>query len=231
MDKLSDLFRWRKKIYLKDGKRTVGTAWIRLVGDADYQQARNISLKRSKQLRNRLRDETTDDYVAAFTDIDSMSKDELILGVIFSEISDYRDEALVTTQDESLPELDGDNPSLEEQEEHQTKLEEIRRKRVEVLAAQIDKKSEERKEALNSITDIEELKRLYRDAVVNIKCIELFTTTFRNFCAYKGTFKDDRYKELAFDSFDEFEESASQLKSQLLAAYTNLEITGEDLKN
>ena len=42
---------------------------------------------------------------------------------------------------------------------------------------------------------------------------------------------DDYYNGINFDSFDEFDGCAPQLKNQLMVAYINLEISGEDLKN
>lgn len=230
MGNLSKLFRWKRKVDIRDGLKVLETVWVRLVGDNDYQEARTAALKRSKQLRAKLRDSNSDEYIAAFTDIDAMTKEEIILGIVYSEIPDYRDEAVLVTPEKPLPEL-GDNPTLEEQEEYQTKLEEQRQERVDTLAKFIEKKSEERRGELGKLENLDELRRMYHNALINVKCTELFTGTFREFCVYRGTFKDSACKQPAFESFDEFDACAAQLKNQLIAAYTNLELTGEDLKN
>jgi hypothetical protein len=61
--------------------------------------------------------------------------------------------------------------------------------------------------------------------------MEIFVSSFREYCVYKATFEDEKCTKLAFDNFAEFQDCATKLKAQLLAAYTELEIGGEELKN
>jgi len=230
MSKISKLFRWSRKVDIKDGDRILDTVYLRLVGDGEYQEARNMSLKCSKELRIKLRNPESEDYKSTFGDIEFLTRDELIMGSIIGEITVYRDEALMNIPEKESPTLP-DNASLEEQEQHEDAVKKIRDDRVQAIANYIEKKSEEKKVELSTVEDIEQLRQLYTHSVITIKCTEEFTKTFREFQVYMGTYKDNKFKELAFDSFEDFLGSSPQLKTYLLTAYVNLELTGEELKN
>ncbi len=230
MSKLSKLFRWHKKVEIKDGDKVLDTVYIRLVGDSDFQEAKNMALKRSKALRVNLRNPETEEHKSSFSDIESLTKEELGMGVTFGEIADYRDEALLQVPEKEVPQLP-DSPSLEEQEEYEEALENARTERADALAKYIEKRSDERRAELGKIEDIGTLREMYIHSVINMKCSEEFTKAFREYQIYKGTYKDSAFKDLAFDSFEEYVECAPQLKNLLLTAYVSLEMTGEDLKN
>jgi len=230
MSKLSKLFRWSRKIDIKDGEKVLDTVYLRLVGDNDYQESRDMALKHSKMMRVALRNKDSAEHKSNFGDIDSLTKDEMIMGITIGELSNYRDEALMNLPEKDKPELP-DNATLEQQELFDAQVKKTREDRVQSIADYIEKKSEERKTELLKIEDIVQIKSLYVTSVINIRCEEEFTKTFREYQIYKGTFKDEVMTELAFDSFDEFLNSAPQLKSLLMSAYINLELTGEDLKN
>ncbi len=230
MSKLSKLFRWHKKVEIKDGETVLDTVYIRLVGDTEFQEAKNAALKCSKALRIKLRNNESEEYQASFSDIESLTKEELCMGITFGEITDYRDEALMQVQEKEIPPL-SDNPTLEEQENYEAAVEKRQTDRATALAKYIEKKSDERKGELMKIESIEELREMYRHAIINLRCSEEFTKVFREYQIFKGTFRDPDFKELAFDSFEEYTQCAPQLKNMLLTSYVNLELSGEDLKN
>lgn len=230
MSKISKLFRWHRKVEIREGDRILDTVYIRLVGDAEFQEAKLVSLQRSKQLRILLRNKDTDEYRATFSDLDLLTRDELVMGITFGEIAEYRDEALLSIPEIELPEL-VDSPTLEQQENHETKIKEIKSDRTKAITEFIEKRAEERKGEINSVEDNEQLRGMYTHSIINMKCSEEFTTAFRGYQVFKGTYIDNKFKTLAFDDFDEFSECAPQLKNQLMMAYINLEMSGEDLKN
>jgi hypothetical protein len=231
MSELSKLFRFKKKVDIIDSSgKVLDTVYMRIVGDADYNQARNIALAASRQLRVKLRDNSTPDYIANFSDLDVLTKEEKIIVIISSEVIDYRDEGITKLGIEKLPELNIDNPTLEQQEEHQKAIGDYRLERQKQLFDYMDKRSKERMEEIRKLSD-EEVQTKYITSVINSRCMEEFSTAFREYCVYKATFGDDKYTKLAFDNFIEFKDCSTQLKSQLLVAYTSLEIGGEELKN
>jgi len=230
MSKIAKLFRWHKKIEIKEGDKVLDTVYVRLVGDAEFQEAKNLSLTRSKALRIKLRNPETDEYKASFSDLETLTRDELLMGITFGEIADYRDEALLQMPEKELPPL-SDNPSLEEQENYEETIQTRQRERAESLTKYIEKRADERKVELSKIEDIGKLREMYTHSIINLKCSEEFTKSFREYQIYKGTFKDAKFQELAFDSFEEYSQCSSRLKDMLLTAYVSLELTGEDLKN
>lgn len=234
MSRLSELFRWKTKIELKDvfdrpmldGEKP-WVLYLRIVGDNDLSEARNEALKRSRVLRSKLRDFESSEYIANFVGMDSLTKDEMINAIIVSEISDYRDEGLSSIKEEIIPELP-DEATLEQQEEYQHKIEEKETKPNEKLLKFIENKGEQRRKELS---EKEDLKKMYVDAIINIRCSEEFLDTFRNYCIYKGTYEDEKYKKLAFDSFEDYLSCASQLKNTISQAYVKLELGIDALKN
>lgn len=230
MSKLGNLFRWSKKVEIRDGNTVLDTVYVRLVGDNDYQEARNVALRYSKELRIKLRNSETLEHKTNLGDIYSLSKDDLVMGITVGEITDYRDEALVNIPEKEAPQLP-DDATLEQQEEHETQLVELRDARVQSIMEFMEKKSDEKKIELDALESMDELRELYTHSIINIKCGEEFTKIFREYQVFSGTFSDKGLKVQAFDSFEEFSDCSPQLKTVLLSEYISLEMSGEELKN
>jgi hypothetical protein len=233
--KLSELFRWHKKIEIKNGNDVVSTVYIRLVGDRDYQDARLYALKDSKDMRIKLRNSESPEYQSSFFDLNSMTKEELVNTILYSELPLFRDDAVVKYPDKEPIDMSDvsatpDNPSLEDQEKLLSAKKKQIDDRVENLTKYMEQKSNERREALNKLS-IDDIKNLYKEAAISVRCNEIFTTTFRDYQVYRGTFDDVNYTSPSFSSFEELKNASPLLKSQLVDAYTSLEINGEDLKN
>ena len=236
MSKLSKLFKWRKKVEILHGDKVIATAYIKLIGDNEYGEARNAGLTASKLLRVKLRNPNTEEYKATFTDVDAMDKTELVMNIVFSEMPNFRDEFMATFPEERLPDIsevaeDPDNPTLEEQEKLETKIEESRKARIEEVTKFIEEKGEERRKELIAEESMDVLRDIHKTSMINLKCTEEFSITFREYQVYKATYEDEKYTKMAFKTFDEFKESSPMLKNQLTNAYIELEVSGEDLKN
>lgn len=230
MSKLGSLFKWKKEISIIDNSGvTKDKVYIRIVGDIDYQEAQTIGLLASRSLRKNLRNENSLDFKSNFTDLNDRTKEEFIIGIVMSEINDYRDLAITKFPVKDLPELP-DEPTLEQREEYEEQLEKIRTDRTNDVKKFMEDKTEQRKKELEE-KNIDELKDSFTTATINMRCLEEFNKEFKSYCVYKGTFTDNKLKKLAFDSFDEFKDSSPYMKVQLINAYTDLELSGEDLKN
>lgn len=237
MSELSKLFRWSREVKIVDASGVPLLdknnkdikVFLRLVGDNDFREARDLALRNSRKMRLRLRSDTTDEHKAQFADIEKIPQDELIFAIATAEISDFRDDGLLEMGEVTYPEV-SDSPTLEEQEEHQVAIDNINKERVEKLTQLITERGEKRRIELKDKTD-EDLRTLYVSAIVNSRALEEFAIVLREYCVYKGTFSDKKFTTLAFDSFEDFESCSPQLKRQLMATYTDLEVTGEELKN
>jgi len=230
MSKIAKLFRWHRKVEIKE-RNVSNTVWLRLVGDIDHQQAYQHALVASREMRKKLRDKDSLEYKASFLDLDDREKSELVIGTLLSEVTTIRDIAVEELGDEltkPIKEIEGD--SLEVQEKRQEAEDNLEKDRLQKLRDKMDEKSEQRREELEKL-ELDELKSMYVTASINMKCLEMFSSVFRDYCVFVGTYTDEKLTEKAFDSLEEFRNMVSTVKKQLLDAYLDLEITGEDLKN
>ena len=182
-------------------------------------------------MRKKLRDKDSLEYKASFLDLDDREKSELVIGTLLSEVTTIRDIAVEELGDEltkPIKEIEGD--SLEVQEKRQEAEDNLEKDRLQKLRDKMDEKSEQRREELEKL-ELDELKSMYVTASINMKCLEMFSSVFRDYCVFVGTYTDEKLTEKAFDSLEEFRNMVSTVKKQLLDAYLDLEITGEDLKN
>ena len=229
MSKLSDLFRWKKKVEIVAGK-TTHTVWVRLVGDDVYQTARDIATKESRLLRVKLRDVNSDEHIAAFADIEFLTRDEKINTIIFSELPTYNRDAVMFIQEKDVVDERPDEPTLEDQEVYQSKVEEVKNERMKAITTNVTKRTEDRRVELEKLDDVQLLEE-FKLASIAAQCMEKFTEVFRDYTVYRAVFSDAECKKLAFSSFDDFQSSSTNLKTRLNNEYNALEMSGEDLKN
>ena len=230
MGNLSKLFKWSKKVdILGSSDEVVATVYMRLIGDADFSEARDTALASSKKLRRDLKNPSSLAYTGAFADIDYVDKDDMINNIIVSEMSLYRDEAVKLFPEKDLPESP-ETLDLEAQEEYQDKIKSIKDGRVKQISEHMDKRFEERRIELEAL-EADKLKKDYIRAVINNRTNQEFMDVFQDFCAYKATYSDENMKKPEFSSFEEFVNCAPQVKDQLLRAYLTLEVSGEEIKN
>ena len=229
---LANLFRWNTKVEIKDREgNTNATLYVRLVGDVDYSQAQQYGLLASRKLRKKLKDKDSVDHQALFLDIDERKKEDLVYGVLMAEISNFRDLAVADLGAEifeiKIPE---DAETLEERENQQESEEKLANEKAEKLRAKMEEKSNERKEELEKLT-LKELKDIFVESSINARCLDEFSTIFREYCIFAGTYSDSTFKHNAFEEFEDFRNTSPNLKRQLIDAYLKLELTGEQLKN
>jgi hypothetical protein len=230
---LKNLFKWNRKLEILDNdNKLVDTIYIRLVGDVDYNIAQQYALLASRKMRKALNDKESIEYQSLFFDADEKSKEELTFNIITTEIPTFRDQVISELGSELTykePEL-GDNPTLEEREKEQASKEVFEKERIEKIQKKLEEKAEVRKKELES-KELESLRSTYISSGISAKCIEEFSTIFREYCSFAGSYSDNTFKVKVFPSFEDFRDLAPTLKQQIMEAYLNLEMTGEDLKN
>lgn len=228
---LEDLFKWNTSVDIKDKDgKVLLTLYLRLVGDVDYSQAQRYALLSSRKLRKELKNKDSIEYQSTFLDLNEKSKEDLIIGTLIAEVPNFRDAVLLEIGSDDIEDAVKGTKSLEEREEQQEAEEQAPLERVEKVRAKMEEKSEERRAELNKMS-IDDLKKVFVDSTINFKCLEEFTNVFRDYCVFAGTYKDSKFKELAFSDFDSFRNISSTLKKQITDAYFKLEISGEQLKN
>lgn len=224
---ISPLFHWHKKFRLVsfNGEEEL---YIRLVGDSELNRARVYALRRSAELRNKLRNLNSDERLAFIENKEVLNKVQLIQFILVFSMRELMQEA---TQNISLayPKEPKSTASLEEQEKYQKDIDEYPTKKEELTRQYLDTRLTKIKESLEEM-DEARLYNEYEKIVVNEMCEQEMLKAFSDFCTYSGIYKDIEFKERYFSSLDEFQNLPSKIKDSFLVAYRELELSAEDLK-
>lgn len=226
---IEELFNWGKIFVLAnaDGKIDA-TVYIRLSGDADVNRARVYALRRSAELRRKLREENTDERFAFIVDKDLMDKERLVSILVGLSIRETTRKAIKETRLPPIKEPKSD-ATLEEFEKFQLALDEYSTKRDKEVRKTIDKELAKYRAKLEKL-EFDTLYNSYISEITNELCEQEMMNAFREMCTFFGTYKDSKFSEKLFTNFESFTNLETSLKQQFLDAYQSLEIGTEDLK-
>lgn len=226
---IDKLFQWRGKLKIYNRfNREILTAYIRLAGDAEINRARVFALRKSSELRKKLKDLNSDERLAYIPDISVLDRDTLIEVLILFRTRELTLEAIKEINI-PLPKEPDSDASLEEQEEYQKIVDEYPTKREEAIKEHVNKKLDIERQTLSQKTT-EELYKNYETQLINQLCEDEMIKRYREMCVYFGSYRDENYTERLFSSFDEFDNLPPEIKEQFLDYYTALDLSGEDLK-
>lgn len=234
---LENLFRWKGELTIKDRngepvivrKRPL-VLFQRIIGDADLVKARKEALKASRTLRRTLRDETSDNAIAMLPDYKTMDKEALKNMTTVAEALILRRQAanLVPAAKEIKP--PGSNATLEQQEEYEAALEKSSEDYTKAINEKLQELMELRLKELSEMNR-DHLAKTFLGATIDSLCQAEMLNVFNNWCTYLGTYSDKAMTKRAFKSYQTFDNSATELKDQVIRGYLMLEMGGEDLKN
>jgi hypothetical protein len=225
---LKPLFAWSKEFKITSATEEPITVYMRVLGDADMGRARVSALRRSAELRKKLRDENSDERYAFIKDIDDLSVELLVsLVIVFSmkEIAEIANSKVKI----KLPKSPKSDAKTEEHEKYQADVDSYPVRRKEELRKLMDKEILARKEALEQEPK-ENLYKKYLVSIIDELCEQELLTAFKEWCCYLGSYKDAELTIRFFDDFNEFANLPSNLKAQFMETYSALELYGEDLK-
>jgi hypothetical protein len=226
---ISKLFNWGNKFSIVDSKGTkISDVYIRLVGDSELNRARVFGLRKSAEMRKKLRDPNSDEHMAYILDKDTVEKQNLVNYLLYRKTSEF---AQAATKDIDIPfpkELEGDS-TLEEQENYQKEVDSYPARVEEKVRSVITKQAEDEQKRLEAMNE-DDLYKLFVVTTTNELCETEMYSRFRDFCVFSGSYKDDKYRHLFFNSIEEFSNLPRELKEQFLTNYDTLEISMEELK-
>jgi len=227
---LSKLFSWGKsfKILDQDNQEQL-EVFVRLVGDEDLNKARVYGLRKSAELRKKLKTEDSDERLAFLPDKDFLDKDVLVEQIVYFRIKELASRALNEVQF-NISKEPASTASLEEQENYQKLIDNFPEKRELQIRESIEKEVSKERDKLNTF-EFEYLFKEYEKNLINQICENEMLTRFREMCTYYGTYSDSRFKNRLFKSLEDFTNLTTEVKNQLISFYTSLELTGEELKN
>jgi hypothetical protein len=226
---ISPLFTWGKefKIFDVTGKE-IKRVYLRVVGDAEINRSRVFALRKSAELRSKLRDENSDERFAFIPDKSLVDKDKLIELIIFYTTRETTRTAMKNIKI-PFPKEPKSNAPLEQVEEYQKEIDEYPLKRDAAIKAQVYKINDVTRKVLQTY-DIDRLYKEFESALINEICEEEMIKRFTESCAYYGSYKDPQFKERLFNSYEEFDNNPSEIKKQFVEYYTTLDLSGDYLK-
>lgn len=225
---ISKLFYYHDKfdLELKNGEKI--SVYMRVVGDAELNQARVFALRESANLRKKLRTENSDEALAYLPDLDILDKDGLVKTILASVYSNIIREANNEVKF-NLPAEPKSTSSLEEQEEYQEKIDNFDKEYNQLLMDKIEELIKIEETRLQNLSE-EQLRKEALNKVINQICELKMIERFQEMCTYFATYKDDKYKERMFQSFEQFDNLPKAIKEQLIMFYNKLEIDEVTLK-
>lgn len=232
---LENLFKWSNNFVIKDkqgnevevdGKPL--TLYQRVVGDAELAEARKNALYASRKLRKALRDEASAERATLLPEYEDMTNEELKNAIILTEGTQLRRRAEEMADLPKYP-VKPKGDSLEAEEEYQIALDNYEKKKREEVNKQLEKILNKKKEELKGL-HTETLQERFIEAVIKTIARSRMLEVFNQWCAYLGTYKDKAMTKRAFKSFEAFDNSATELKEQILDHYIELEFGGGNLK-
>lgn len=226
---ISNLFHWKKKasIVLETQSEPM-EVYMRLVGDAEINRARIFALRRSAELRKKLKDEDSDEYFAFLYDSEDFEEEQLISFLILEESRDLYTRIIKDIDFKKPKELPSD-ASLEDQEKYQEEIDSYPQRLHEHVSEKVKKEVQNLEDNYRNKSRAD-LYKLYKKSAINSLCEAEMYSMFKAMCTFFGTFKDEEMKERLFSSFEEFENVPTKVKHQLLSEYDSLEITIDKLK-
>jgi hypothetical protein len=236
--RIDKIFQWGRVFEVIDPTRedeSVALVYMKLLGDADLGRARVYALRKSSELRRKLKDENSDERIAWVRSIDEVTEEDLINLIILFAGRDIANEAKNKVRIPT-PKPPKSNAKLEKQEAFQKEVDEYPEKKSKAISDAINKEIEKRKESLSSKPK-EDLYRDYVRLLVDEFCEREAIQAFEDMQTYLGCYTDDTYKTLFFrdsetnePSFEVFSNLEPTVKNMFKDAYKSLDIEISELK-
>jgi hypothetical protein len=226
---ISKLFHWSNKFEIFDKySNKVTDAYMRLVGDAELNRAKVLAVRASKDLRKKLKQVDSDERVVFVPDFDEITKEQVIELVLMLMIKEFTQESMKEVI-LPIPIEPHSESSLETQEKYQEEIDNYETLRQDKIRDSVNKKIDAYRANLQNWEDYP-LKKEYERLLINDLCEQEMIKSFRNWCAFFGSYSDEDYKKPFFDHFEDFINLPTEIKDQFLSNYQTLEISIDYLK-
>ena len=227
--KLDELFRWKGKIDLYDRNGEVlRTLYVRVISDEDARKTRIQALKESRLLREKLLDRESDEYLAFMPIKSELSRDEMLVNILFSAYSDLRRRAESSVSEKVVrPPKDG--ADLEAHEQYIEDLGNARRDYLKQVGEKTGELAEDLRQTLDAKSD-EELFAEYERVTINRYCTEKMNNVYNEYAIMFATYEDPEYKVRAFDNIDDVRNLSVSIKQQIVDGYLNIQLGLDEVK-
>lgn len=226
---IAELFRWNKEIEIQDVfTQSKVKFYMRLLGDADLGKARVYGYRKSAELRRKLKNIDSDERVALLAELADFGEADIILRTIeILRVPEIYQSALKNVDVKEPKEPAEDD--LQTWEEYQAEVDSYSERFRDAVDKEAERLRHEDSKVLKKKTK-EELYAIYENEVIGKVCQEEMNNAFYDMAIYLATFKDEKFKNLAFKSFDSYNNVHPTLKSRLKEEYQSLELGIDVLK-
>jgi hypothetical protein len=229
---ISKIFEWGRvfEIFNPETDEAEADVYMKLLGDADLGRARVFALRKSAELRRKLKDPTSDEHVAWIRDINEMGIEDIINLIVIFSSRDLTKNAVARVKIPT-PKPPKSNAKLEKLEQFQKDVDQYPSKRERAIADELNKEIERLKEQLRGKSK-EELYQQYVNNLTDEFCEREAIDAFENYQTYLGCYTDNTYKpeKRFFKDYDEFDNLEPIVKAQFKDAYKSLDIEMSELK-
>ena len=225
---VSKLFKYGTSVELENNLGNTITLYVRLAGDADVNRSRTYALRRSMDLRRKLKEPESDERLAYIPYFFEAAQDNLIETFLSYRLKYYTNE-VIKNLDMTLPVEPRSDAPLEEHETYQLLVDDWPKVRALKIEAGILSLADKERERLKKLSKDEVFEELERTIIAEL-CEQELYTAFREMTTYLGTYKNEDYKIKAFDSVEDFQNLPAEIKNKLMDAYISIDIGLEDLK-
>lgn len=224
---ISNLFIWGAKTTIPTAKGEMDI-WVRIVGDADISRARVYALRKSAELRRKLKDENSDERMAMIPEFEFTEKEEAIELLLNLRIKEITNEALAEAEIVYPKEPVSDAP-LEEQEEYQAKVDNFPQYVETQTRKAVEAQLEKERDRIKNMS-LEGLKELYLTTLVNELCETEMYQAFQDKTVFYACFTDEKYTSPLFSDFDSYLNLPLEIKERLATFYGTLTLDIDALK-
>jgi len=226
---ISKLFMWGKKFEITDMQDTViTTVYMRLLGDADLNRTRVYALRKSQELRKKLRDVNSEERLLYVMDKDETSKDQLISYIISFSMRDINNRAYKEVKI-PRPKQPKSDAKLEKMEKYQQEIDDYPKKVGEAIGKFLNAEVTKLKKALDAESDAS-LYGMYVSLLIDEYCEQEAYRAYKDYELFLGCYKDEEYAERAWNTFEDYDNMPPEIKDQFKAAYQTLDVPTDDLK-
>ncbi len=205
------------------------TFHMRVVPDSVVEDARSQALLQARRMRRALRDPNTEEYLVHLDVLNDFTDEELMNLITVNASRDVMREWVNRTPKPILEPL-GDNPSQEQQEEHEAAREARETEYFDDLENHMKSWRVEFRSSLEK-KDRKYWEFMARRHQTDMVCEQEFTKSFEDYIVAHSLYTDDKYKTRLFDSVDAYKELPSDMRDTLAVKYQELTVSADDVKN
>jgi 3-oxoacyl-ACP reductase-like protein len=238
MVSISDLLKYKdevKIVHPNDPKKVIWKGWVKILGDESIKEAYKFARIASSNKRAALKDMNSVDYQDEINSIGELD-DEMLHNIIrASKENDYTRESVAIVSRQELPKIEEiadepDAPSLEDQEKLDAAEEKVQDEFLKAVSEYVEQRKIELETDLQNKSR-EEIVKMAQEESAKIIPMQYFLQELDDQKGYRGTYVDKECKVKAFKSVEEFKDTHTAIKAQILAAYKRLEIEPDEVKN